>query len=142
MAVTRSLPATPARPAPAWYRQSGATCQRGEASLAGQQAGGVLWHHNCDPGMQAKTGGGRMDIQHDIERQRFVLLVEGSEAVLEYRLLAGNGIDFTYTFVPPALRGRGIAEKLVRTGLSWARAQEYEIQASCWYVQRFIRPGK
>jgi predicted GNAT family acetyltransferase len=92
--------------------------------------------------MQAKTGGGRMDIQHDIERQRFVLLVEGSEAVLEYRLLAGNGIDFTYTFVPPALRGRGIAEKLVRTGLSWARAQEYEIQASCWYVQRFIRPGK
>ena len=97
-----------------------------------------------------------MDIQHDIERQRFVLLVEGSEAVLEYRLLAGskatqitvtepsasNGIDFTYTFVPPALRGGGIAEKLVRTGLSWARAQEYEIQASCWYVQRFIRPGK
>jgi len=86
--------------------------------------------------------GGRMDIQHEIEQQRFVLPVEGSEAVLEYRLLPGNGIDFSYTFVPPALRGRGIAEKLVRTGLSWARAQEYEIQASCWYVQRFIRPRK
>jgi len=83
-----------------------------------------------------------MDIQHETGRQCFVLHVEGGEAVLEYRLLAGNGINFTHTYVPPALRGRGIAEKLVRTGLSWAREQEYEIQASCWYVQRFIRPGK
>ncbi len=83
-----------------------------------------------------------MDIQHDIEHKRFVLVTDGGEALLEYRLLPGNGIDFTHTFVPPALRGRGIAEKLVRAGLSWARAQEYGIQASCWYVRRFIRPGK
>jgi len=83
-----------------------------------------------------------MDIQHDIEQQRFVLHLDGGEAVLEYRLLPGNGIDFSHTYVPPALRGRGIAEKLVRTGLSWARAQEYEIQASCWFVQRFIRPSR
>jgi len=85
---------------------------------------------------------GYMEIQHDTEQQRFVLQLEGGEAILEYRLLTGNGIDFSHTFVPPALRGRGVAEKLVRTGLSWARAQEYEIQASCWYVQRFIRPRK
>ena len=83
-----------------------------------------------------------MDIQHDSERQRFVLQVEGLEARLEYRLLPGNGIDFNHTFVPPALRGQGIAERLVRSGLSWARAREYRIQASCWYVQRFIRPRK
>jgi len=83
-----------------------------------------------------------MEIQHDTEQQRFVLQLEGGEAILEYRLLPGNGIDFSHTFVPPALRGRGVAEKLVRTGLSWACAQEYEIQASCWYVQRFIRPRK
>jgi predicted GNAT family acetyltransferase len=86
--------------------------------------------------------GEQMEIQHDSERQRFVLLLEGSEALLEYRMLPGNGIDFSHTFVPPALRGRGIAEKLVRTGLAWARQQDYEIQASCWYVQRFIRPRK
>lgn len=83
-----------------------------------------------------------MEIQHEIERQRFVLHLDGGEAVLEYRLLPGNGIDFSHTFVPPALRGRGVAEKLVRTGLGWARTQEFEIQASCWYVQRFIRPRK
>lgn len=83
-----------------------------------------------------------MEIQHETERQRFVLQLDDGEAVLEYRLLPGNGIDFSHTFVPPALRGRGVAEKLVRAGLKWARTQEYEIQASCWYVQRFIRPRK
>jgi predicted GNAT family acetyltransferase len=83
-----------------------------------------------------------LDIQHEIEQQRFVLKMDGGEALLQYRLLPGNGIDFSHTFVPPALRGRGIAEKLVRKGLSWAREQGYEIQASCWYVQRFIRPRK
>jgi predicted GNAT family acetyltransferase len=81
-----------------------------------------------------------MEIRHESERQRFVTRQADGEAVLEYRLLPGDGIDFTYTFVPPALRGRGIAEKLVRTGLAWAREQDYEIQASCWYVRRFLRP--
>jgi predicted GNAT family acetyltransferase len=83
-----------------------------------------------------------MDIQHDKERQCFMLQMDEGLAVLEYRLLASNGIDFSHTYVPPAMRGRGIAEKLVRTGLSWARGQDLEIQASCWYVQRFLRPGR
>ena len=76
---------------------------------------------------------------HQPDQQRFILQVNGAEAVLEYRLLPDNGIDFTYTFVPEVLRGQGIAEKLVRTGLAWAREQGYEIQAGCWYVKRFLK---
>jgi len=84
-----------------------------------------------------------MEIRHQAERQRFVLELEDGEAVLDYRLLpGGRTIDFSHTYVPPALRGRGIAEKLVRSGLAWAREQGYEIQASCWYVQRFLRPRR
>ena len=79
--------------------------------------------------------------QHQPERQRFIVQDGKDEAVLEYRLLQGNGIDFTRTFVPEALRGQGIAEKLVRTGLGWAREQGYEIQAGCWYVARFLKRG-
>jgi predicted GNAT family acetyltransferase len=44
--------------------------------------------------------------------------------------------------VPEDLRGQGIAEKLVRTGIAWAREQEYEMQAGCWYVRRFLRRGR
>ena len=80
-----------------------------------------------------------MDIIHQAEHSRFVALVDGQEARLDYRLLPGSVVDFSYTFVPEPLRGRGIAEKLVRTGLAWARSQGFAIEASCWYVRRFLR---
>ena len=82
------------------------------------------------------------DVQHAVNEQRFIIVHEGEEAVLAYRLFNQDGktaIDFTSTFVPPAFRGHGFAEKLVRTGLKWAKQQGYEIQASCWYVAKFIR---
>ena len=34
--------------------------------------------------------------------------------------------------------GKGLAEKLVRTGLAWANQQGLKIRASCWYVQKFL----
>ena len=80
-----------------------------------------------------------MDIVHQAGQQRFVVEIDGQQARLEYRLLAGQQVDFSYTFVPPSLRGQGIAERLVRAALAWAREQDLGMQASCWYVQRFLR---
>ena len=77
-------------------------------------------------------------IQHQTEQQRFVLQLDGAEAVLDYTV-NGNSINFHHTFVPPAFRGKGLAEKLVRHGLAWAKQQHYQISASCWYVQKFLR---
>lgn len=82
------------------------------------------------------------DVQHLPNEQRFVILHEGDEAVLAYRLF-NNGekpaIDFNSTYVPPEFRGKGLAEKLVRTGIKWAKEQGYELHASCWYAAKFIR---
>ncbi len=78
-------------------------------------------------------------IVHDRERQCFVANLGHSEALLEYTLLSNHGINFHRTFVPEAMRGQGIAEKLVTTGLTWAQQQNFRIEASCWYVQRFMR---
>lgn len=78
-------------------------------------------------------------IVHQPERHRFVARIGSAEAVLDYRLLSGNSIDFCHTHVPEHLRGRGVAEALVRAGLAWARGEGLRIQASCWYVQRFLR---
>ncbi len=77
-------------------------------------------------------------IIHQSEQQRFVLALDGAEAVLDYAV-TGSRIDFHHTFVPVAFRGQGLAEQLVRHGLSWARAQQYQILASCTYVQKFLR---
>ena len=77
-------------------------------------------------------------IEHQQDKQRFIIPINDYEAVLEYRL-DGKHIDFNRTFVPDELRGKGLAERLVRHGLKWAKAQNFEIQASCWYVQKFLR---
>ena len=82
------------------------------------------------------------DVQHLPEQNQFIIAHEGDEAVLAYRLFINgekSAIDFNSTFVPPELRGKGFAEKLVRTGITWAQEQGYELHASCWYAAKFIR---
>ena len=82
------------------------------------------------------------DVQHLPDEQRFVIVHEGREALLAYRLFnhgARQAIDFNSTFVPPEFRGKGFAEKLVRAGIKWAKDQGYELHASCWYAEKFIR---
>lgn len=76
-------------------------------------------------------------IEHQQERQRFVVAKEGHESVLEYKL-NGNAINFTRTYVPDVFRGQGIAKQLVDKGLEWARSQQFDIEADCWYVAKFL----
>lgn len=84
-------------------------------------------------------------IRHEPDADRFTVATGGEPAVLDYQLLpAANAsgpmtVDFTSTYVPAAYRGQGIAEALVRHGLRWAKGQGYDIQASCWYVAKFLR---
>ncbi len=75
---------------------------------------------------------------HDAAARRFSLATEGRAAVADYEL-AGDTVIFTHTFVPPELRGRGLAEKLVRAGLEWARAEKRRVVPACSYVAAFIR---
>ena len=82
------------------------------------------------------------EVIHQPEQHRFVIVTQGIESVLTYRLFEQAGrqaIDFNSTYVPPSLRGHGLAEKLVRAGLHWAKGQGYLLNASCWYVAKFIR---
>ena len=78
------------------------------------------------------------DVIHQIDEGRFVVQQAGQEATLAYSL-SDNKINFYSTFVPPEFRGQGIAEKLVRTGIAWAKEQGYEISASCWYAAKFLK---
>ncbi len=48
-------------------------------------------------------------------QSRFEAQLDGYLAVADYRL-EGDSMIFTHTEVPPAFRGRGIAEKLVLAG--------------------------
>lgn len=80
------------------------------------------------------------NIEHHSKQQRFCIAIsDDTYAVLEYTLLDPQTIDFTHTHVPFRHRGQGHAEALVRVGLAWANAQGFTIQASCWYVDKFLK---
>ena len=76
-------------------------------------------------------------VQHDAAARRYSLTVDGAAAVLDYEL-AGDTVTFTHTFVPAELRGRGLAELLVRQGLADARRDQRRVVPQCSYVARFI----
>ena len=78
-----------------------------------------------------------IEVRHNAAAKRYEAVVDGHLSVCEYAL-AGDAMVFTHTLVPPELRGRGIAEKLVRAALADARAAGRKVEPQCSYVARFI----
>ena len=76
-------------------------------------------------------------VLNNIAESRFEATVEGLLCVAEY-VIKEDRMIFTHTFVPAELRGRGIAEKLVRTALAEVRAKHLKVIPVCSYVARFI----
>jgi len=77
------------------------------------------------------------EARHNPGEQRFEVEVDGHLSVADYER-HGKVIHFTHTFVPVELRGRGVAEKLVRAALNYAREEKLRVVPACSYVARFI----
>jgi uncharacterized protein len=78
------------------------------------------------------------EILHDETRQRFTHERDGQTSYLVYRRLDEQTVDFISTYTPPALRGRGIAARIVRQALEWADSQGLKVVPSCWFVAEYI----
>ncbi|MEO6246707.1 MAG: GNAT family N-acetyltransferase [Opitutaceae bacterium] len=76
-------------------------------------------------------------VRHNATEFRFETIVDGFVAIADYELAAGTMV-MTHTFVPPELRGRGIAEKLVRAALDWAATEGLRVVPACSYVAAFV----
>ena len=77
-------------------------------------------------------------VRHNAAEKRFEAEVDGGLCVADYQL-RGTDMIMTHTFVPPELRGRGIAEKLVRVALEHARTERLRVVPACSYVETFVR---
>lgn len=77
-------------------------------------------------------------VKHNVAEKRFEVETDGRLSVADYQLRDGEMI-MTHTYVPPELRGRGLAEKLVRAALEYARAEKLKVLPACSYVDAFIR---
>lgn len=76
-------------------------------------------------------------IRHEAAISRFETGSGDSTALIEY-VRAGGRVTFVHTYVPPALRGQGLAERLVRSALAWARSENLKVVPQCSYTARFI----
>ena len=78
------------------------------------------------------------DIIRDNKAQhRFEMSVGGDTAVAYYNLSPGV-ITFTHTEVPSALRGQGIASRLMRNVLETARAEGLKVVPRCSFVAAYL----
>ncbi|MGE4070406.1 MAG: GNAT family N-acetyltransferase [Lysobacterales bacterium] len=78
------------------------------------------------------------EVLHQPQRQRFVIVADGAEAFVEYRMLAPEVIDFVHTYTPAQLRGQGLAGKLVEAAVGYARQQGWRVIGSCSYVAAWL----
>ncbi|WP_438482213.1 GNAT family N-acetyltransferase [Oleiharenicola lentus] len=78
-----------------------------------------------------------IEVLHNVAANRFEATVDGHLSVCDYAIDESLMI-FTHTLVPSELRGRGIAEQLVRAGLAEARAKKFKVVPACSYVAKFI----
>jgi predicted GNAT family acetyltransferase len=78
-----------------------------------------------------------VEVVDNVELGRFEMAVGDEVAFLKYRRFK-NQLDLVHTEVPTALRGRGVATRLVRAVLDKARAEGASIIPTCPFVKAFV----
>ncbi|WP_312395924.1 GNAT family N-acetyltransferase [Stutzerimonas kunmingensis] len=81
-------------------------------------------------------------VHHDLAGHRFETVIDGHCAYLAYMDLGKQTLDMYRTFVPDALRGRGIAAVLTQHALEYAEREGYQVIPSCSYVERYIERNR
>ena len=79
-----------------------------------------------------------IDVQHDEKAGKYYAWIDGHESVCEYGPVGEKTLNFWHTYVPPELRGRGIADELVRHALEDVRQRGLRVIPSCWFVRAYI----
>ncbi|ARS35582.1 GNAT family N-acetyltransferase [Pontibacter actiniarum] len=79
------------------------------------------------------------NVIHDEEDLRFYMPFKEEDAELTYTYPETEVMDFDHTYVPDSQRGKGIAGKLVKEGLEYARSRNYKVIPSCPVVEAYIK---
>jgi len=77
-------------------------------------------------------------VTHHASEQRFELAAHGQIAELSYRRVSGT-MSLDHTYVPSPIEGQGVAAKLTRAALDYARAEGLRVVPGCSYVAAYIR---
>ena len=76
-------------------------------------------------------------ITHLPKERRFTTAVDGHEAHVDY-VISEGALVVTHTFVPKAIKGRGIASELVREAYRFADLNGLRCKATCSYALAWL----
>lgn len=79
-----------------------------------------------------------VEIRRREDTHRFQTVVGGLKAFITYQRDGGR-LVLDHTWVPPELEGHGLAGKLTRVALEYARAEGLQVVPECPYVAAWIR---
>jgi len=79
----------------------------------------------------------QIEVRHNLPAKRFEADVQGLTAVLVYKIVPGRML-IQHTEVPPVLEGRGIAAKLTRVALEYARGEKLQVVPACSYTASYM----
>lgn len=78
------------------------------------------------------------NIEHDAIRQRYFVVIDGTEAYLTYERPKSGHRHITHTIVPDALGGRGLGKRLVKQIMQDVIAAKETVSSSCWFASGLI----
>ena len=79
-----------------------------------------------------------MQVEHERERKRFMVVTDSGEAQLTYAEPRPGVLDLQHTFVPPEARNQGVANALAESAFDYAREQGLKIIPSCAFVRAWL----
>jgi len=77
------------------------------------------------------------EVINDKQGSRFVLNVDGQEVYVLYAE-DKDTLDLYSTYTPLKLRRKGLAAKVVKAALEYAKEKRLKVIPNCWYVKKFI----
>jgi len=79
----------------------------------------------------------RVEVKHNEAVHRFEAEIHGLKAVVVYKIIPGRML-IQHTEVPPVLEGRGLAARLTRVALEFARSKGLQVVPACSYTSSFM----
>ena len=75
---------------------------------------------------------------HNVAEERFELRIGAELCLLNYRRSAGKLVIY-HTEVPPPFESRGLAERMTRAALDFARSKNLQVEPRCSYAAYFMQ---
>lgn len=86
-----------------------------------------------------KTNRKELKIRHEPKAKRFAVRLGNKIAYLSYDIVNDHVLDYAHTWTPPEERGKGIAGRITREALEYAKSEGYRVIPSCPYVREYIK---